>query len=373
MTKNFPNCQFRDFRGCAFLELCQRQLAQLQMFPFLSDCRKTGSPVRIRSCLERCLISSRDRRNRTPEPEPSSVLLPVSPSPPQPCAELSTIALEANKEHQLATDSAWQAIKHAVRCGELLAQAKAELPHGSFLPWLQGNFKASVRKAQIYMQLAANAQRVAHLNCDSIRAALAILGDKIDEIEPEPPSPVPMIPFEPSGGQKEEAVITPERGEEATSEQTLYLPIDGNTFRPFNEVVSNPTLRVQALRIALGELAEWVTHYRSLPELKVFCRMADKLCRRYKTTEQMTQGVNSQQRQLKRRARDIVRKALRAGKLARERCEVCGEDVKVQAHHSDYTRALDVQWLCRKHHTLAHEIARGDEQPSELDFANLPW
>jgi Protein of unknown function (DUF3102) len=277
--------------------------------------------------------------------------------------ELSAIALEANKEHQLATDSAWQAIKHAVRCGELLAEAKAELPHGSFLPWLQGNFKASVRKAQIYMQLAANAQRVAHLNCDSIRAALAILGDKTDEIEPEPPSPVPMIPFEPSGGQKEEAI--PERGEEAALEQALYLPIDGNTFRPFNEVVGNPALRRQALKVALGELAEWVSHYRSLPELKNFCRVADKLCGRYKTTEQIPQGVNSQQRQLKRRARDIVRKALRAGKLAREKCEVCGA-AKVQAHHNDYGAPLSVQWLCPKHHTLAHgDVAANGRQESE--------
>ncbi len=43
-----------------------------------------------------------------------------------------------------------------------------------------------------------------------------------------------------------------------------------------------------------------------------------------------------------------------ARKLARMPCEVCGE-LKVEAHHDDYTKPLDVRWLCVKCHTEWHK------------------
>jgi Protein of unknown function (DUF3102) len=62
-------------------------------------------------------------------------------------------------------------------------------------------------------------------------------------------------------------------------------------------------------------------------------------------------AVNRVQQQLKRRARDLVRKALNAGELQRQPCEVC-LDLKVEAHHDDYSRPLDVRWFCVRHHAL---------------------
>ena len=35
-------------------------------------------------------------------------------------------------------------------------------------------------------------------------------------------------------------------------------------------------------------------------------------------------------------------------------CIVCGDGKKVEAHHSDYSKPLDVDWLCSKHHALWH-------------------
>ena len=43
--------------------------------------------------------------------------------------------------------------------------------------------------------------------------------------------------------------------------------------------------------------------------------------------------------------------ALRNGTLIRGIC-FCGES-KVQAHHSDYSKPLEVEWLCKIHHVLA--------------------
>lgn len=53
------------------------------------------------------------------------------------------------------------------------------------------------------------------------------------------------------------------------------------------------------------------------------------------------------------RARRLVGRALRAGRLERLPCEKCGS-VKSQAHHEDYSRPLDVRWLCFPCHRAEH-------------------
>lgn len=54
--------------------------------------------------------------------------------------------------------------------------------------------------------------------------------------------------------------------------------------------------------------------------------------------------------------------ALLTGKLTRLPCEVCGT-LKVHAHHEDYSKPLDVKWLCAKHHSERHvEINREQRQ-----------
>lgn len=52
-------------------------------------------------------------------------------------------------------------------------------------------------------------------------------------------------------------------------------------------------------------------------------------------------------------AHRLFRKAMKAGLLKKAPCEVCG-DPKVHAHHADYSRPLDVQWLCVFHHRKIH-------------------
>lgn len=48
-----------------------------------------------------------------------------------------------------------------------------------------------------------------------------------------------------------------------------------------------------------------------------------------------------------------VRDAVRSGKMVKQPCHVCGE-LKVEAHHPDYSRPLDVVWLCKAHHREVH-------------------
>jgi len=55
----------------------------------------------------------------------------------------------------------------------------------------------------------------------------------------------------------------------------------------------------------------------------------------------------------KRAAHVACGNAIRDGRMIRQPCEVCGE-VKAQAHHGDYSKPLDVRWLCTKHHAEWH-------------------
>jgi len=56
---------------------------------------------------------------------------------------------------------------------------------------------------------------------------------------------------------------------------------------------------------------------------------------------------------LQTRAHCAVYRALLRGDIEKKPCEVCGE-VKVEAHHEDYNKPLDVKWLCNKHHKKLH-------------------
>jgi hypothetical protein len=55
----------------------------------------------------------------------------------------------------------------------------------------------------------------------------------------------------------------------------------------------------------------------------------------------------------KKKATTAVSNALRDGRMDRKPCEVCGAH-RAQAHHDDYSKPLDVVWLCSTHHAERH-------------------
>lgn len=57
----------------------------------------------------------------------------------------------------------------------------------------------------------------------------------------------------------------------------------------------------------------------------------------------------------KAKATRMVHAAIKQGKMTKMPCEVCGE-VKSEAHHPDYSKPLEVMWLCRKHHATLHRM-----------------
>jgi hypothetical protein len=59
---------------------------------------------------------------------------------------------------------------------------------------------------------------------------------------------------------------------------------------------------------------------------------------------------------VKANARRLVQQALKSGQLKRQPC-YCGA-VPAEAHHHDYLKALQVEWLCKKHHVEADKKRR---------------
>lgn len=49
----------------------------------------------------------------------------------------------------------------------------------------------------------------------------------------------------------------------------------------------------------------------------------------------------------------LTTRAIQCGRLTRMPCEVCGNP-ESEAHHDDYSKPLEVRWLCFKHHREHH-------------------
>lgn len=53
--------------------------------------------------------------------------------------------------------------------------------------------------------------------------------------------------------------------------------------------------------------------------------------------------------------RAVTSAAIESGKLVRpHKCSKCGHIGKIEAHHDDYNKALEVRWLCKRCHTDWH-------------------
>lgn len=56
------------------------------------------------------------------------------------------------------------------------------------------------------------------------------------------------------------------------------------------------------------------------------------------------------------RAQNALNNAVRDGKIERKPCEICAQPKGVHAHHRDYSKPLDVVWLCPRCHHRLHAL-----------------
>lgn len=106
---------------------------------------------------------------------------------------LIDIAARIKVEHQAVAASLKQSVHHAIAAGELLLEAKEQVPHGEWLPWLEEHCGVTPRSAQGYMRLARHRAElegkyethVSHLTVREALNALAAPTIAISSLETE--------------------------------------------------------------------------------------------------------------------------------------------------------------------------------------------
>src|SRR5262249_10082474 len=72
---------------------------------------------------------------------------------------LAELAAKVQAEHKAVTAALSKAVAHALQAGAYLTEAKEQLKHGQWLPWLKRR-EISGRTAQLYMQLHRHRDRI---------------------------------------------------------------------------------------------------------------------------------------------------------------------------------------------------------------------
>lgn len=57
---------------------------------------------------------------------------------------------------------------------------------------------------------------------------------------------------------------------------------------------------------------------------------------------------------IKNKARQFTRSQIKKGLIVRGDCVVSGCDLTTEAHHEDYSKPLEIMWLCKAHHEQHH-------------------
>ena len=98
---------------------------------------------------------------------------------------LADLAGRIKREHEAVSVALKDSVRHAIAAGELLLEAKKQVPHGGWLPWLADHCTMAERTAQLYMRCAKNREAIenqirngaADLSLNEAAAMLALSSD----------------------------------------------------------------------------------------------------------------------------------------------------------------------------------------------------
>ena len=96
--------------------------------------------------------------------------------------------------------------------------------------------------------------------------------------------------------------------------------------------------------------------YRSKPEKQILIKQSTSL---YRKTQSFKNSIIKHRQKFpeKRKAQIIVMNAIKSGKLIRpDSCIICEKKCIPEGHHPDYSKPLEVIWVCKQCHTDYHWI-----------------
>ena len=122
--------------------------------------------------------------------------------------------------------------------------------------------------------------------------------------------------------------------------------------------------------------SKYVSQKRRLTRLRLACRKcAAAMANRWRTRNPKRMAEIVRRSVLKHHARQMARmavaNAVRKGILFRPFfCPRCEGSAEVHAHHEDYSRPLEVKWMCRSCHSKADRIRRRVENSLAIALCN---
>lgn len=131
----------------------------------------------------------------------------------------------------------------------------------------------------------------------------------------------------------------------------FYQQTNGNLFRECKECTK---VRVRRNRmVKIDYYREFDRRRADLPH-RIEARKAYAQTQKGKDALALGSKAWAKRNPIKKAASTAVNNAIRDGRLIRQPCEVCGHEI-AQAHHDDYSKPLDVRWLCTTHHAEWHK------------------
>ena len=91
----------------------------------------------------------------------------------------------------------------------------------------------------------------------------------------------------------------------------------------------------------------------NIDKIREYDRLRGYLPHRVKNNIERTKIYRSEKPEAY-KSHTTVNNAINRGRLTKKPCAVCGSTERVEAHHEDYSRPLDVIFLCSVHHHAVH-------------------
>lgn len=103
------------------------------------------------------------------------------------------------------------------------------------------------------------------------------------------------------------------------------------------------------------------------PKVRAYDRQRAKLPHRVERAKKITTEWRKKNPDAY-KAHSEVNYALKTGAIVKGPCAICASDENIHAHHNDYSKPLDVIWLCARCHHRTHAIFPQIEGANKTPF-----